>query len=228
LLSQLREKTTLANVLVTASLVVVLGAGTAIALPGTNSVRSNDLEDGAVRGKDVREEAIKSRHVSNRDIEPEKLRRVPAARIVDPQEAGCVAQTISNAGAGESMRFAVEEFDPGGLHPDSPACSAPSPRLFAPRAGVYHLGAAVHWPTDASGVRTLSLVIDGENVIATDTRPAAGNGETLQTLATTVRLGFDERVEAVVRQTSGGPLQLAGGADNNYLTMAWVGRSGEQ
>jgi hypothetical protein len=31
-------------------------------------------------------------------------------------------------------------------------------------------------------------------------------------------------VEAVARQTSGGALQLAGGADNNYLTLAWVGR----
>jgi hypothetical protein len=224
LLSQLREKTTLANVLATACLVVVLGAGTAIALPGTNSVRSNDLKDGAVRGKDLREEAIKGRDVSNRDIAPEKLRSVPAARIADAQEAGCVAQTISNAGTGESLRFAVEEFDPGGLHPDSPACSAPSPRLFAPRAGVYHLGAAVHWPANASGVRTLSLLVDGETVIADETRAAAGSGETLQTLATTARLAFDERVEAVARQTSGGSLQLVGGADNNYLTIAWVGR----
>jgi hypothetical protein len=224
LLSQLREKTTLANALATACLLVVLGAGTAIALPGTNSVRSNDLKDGAVRGKDVREEAIKSRHVSNRDIEPEKLRKVPAARISDPQEAGCATQTIANAGSGESLRFAAEEFDPGGLHPDSPECAAPSPRLFAPRAGVYHLGAAVHWPADATGLRTLELLVNGETVIATDTRPAAGSGETLQTLSTTIRLAFDQRIEAVARQTSGGSLQLAGGADNNYLTMAWAGR----
>jgi hypothetical protein len=224
LLSHLREKTTLANVLSTASLVVVLGAGTAIALPGTNSVRSNDLKDGAVRGKDVREEAIKGRDVANGGIQPEKLRRVPAARIADAQEAGCMAQTISNAGAGESLRFAVEEFDPGGLHPDSPACITPSPRLFAPRAGVYHLGAAVHWPADASGLRILSLVVDGETVIARDTRAAASSGETLQTVATTARLGFDQRVEGIARQTSGGSLQLSGGADNNYLSMAWVGR----
>jgi hypothetical protein len=216
--------TTLGNVLATACLVVVLGAGTAIALPGTDSVRSNDLKDGAVRGKDLREEAIKSRDVYNRDIQPEKLRSVPSARIADAQEAGCVAQTISNAGAGESLRFAVEEFDPGGLHPESPACSSPSPRLFAPRAGIYHLGAAVHWPADAGGVRTLSLVVDDETVIATETSPATGSGETLQTVATTARLAFDQRVEAVARQTSGGSLQLVGGADNNYLAMAWIGR----
>ena len=224
MLSQLREKTTLANALATASLVVVLGAGTAVALPGTNSVRSNDLKNGAVRGKDLREEAIKSRHVSNGDIEPAALRKVPAARIADAQEAGCVAQTIANAGAGESLRFATEEFDPGGLHPDTPTCSAPSPRLFSPRGGVYHLGAAVHWPANSTGVRTLDLLVDGETVIATDTRAATGSGETLQTVATTARLSFDQRVEAVARQTSGGSLQLAGGADNNYLTMAWVGR----
>jgi hypothetical protein len=223
LLSQLREKTTFANVAATVCLVVALGAGTAVALPGTNSVRSNDIKDGAVRGKDVREEAIKSRHLANRQVGPSDLRNVPAARIADPQEAGCVAQTVAD-GVGESMRFAVEEFDPGGLHPDSPSCAAPSPRLFAPRAGIYHLGAAVHWPADADGMRTLSLVVDGETVVATETRPPAGTGETLQTISATARLAFDQRVEAFVRQTSGGSLQLAGGADNNYLTMAWVGR----
>jgi len=224
LLSQLREKTTLANVAATVCLVVVLGAGSAVALPGTSSVRSSDIKDGAVRHKDVREEAIKSQHLANRGVEPGDLRNVPAARIADPQEAGCVPQTIASGGGGESMRLAVEEFDPGGLHPDSPECAAPSPRLFAPRAGVYHLGAAVHWPANAAGVRTLSLVVDGDAAIATETRIPAGSGETLQTISATVRLGFDQRVEAVARQTSGGSLQLAGGAENNYLTMAWVGR----
>jgi hypothetical protein len=122
------------------------------------------------------------------------------------------------------MRFGAEEFDPGGLHPDSPACAEQSPRLFAPRAGVYDLGAAVHWPADPAGVRSLSLLVNGETVVARETRGAAGSGETLQTVSASTRLGFDDRVEAVVRQTSGSALQLAGGADNNYLTMAWVGR----
>jgi hypothetical protein len=224
LLSQLRDKTTFANVAATVCLVSVLGAGSAVALSGTNSVRSSDIKNGAVRHKDVREEAIKSQHLANRGVAPGDLRNVPAARIADPQETGCVAQTIASGGGGESMRFAIEEFDPGGLHPDSPPCAAPSPRLFAPRAGVYHLGAAVHWAADAAGMRTLSLLVDGEAETATETRVPAGSGETLQTISTTVRLAFDQRVEAVARQTSGGPLQLAGGADNNYLTMAWVGR----
>jgi hypothetical protein len=223
-LSQLRDKATLANVLATACLAVVLAVGTAVALPGANSVRSNDIKDGGVRGKDVRENVVAGHHVANRAVEPEKLRKVPAARISDPQEAGCVGQVIADGGDGESMRFAAEEFDPGGLHPDSPACAGQSPRLFAPRAGVYHLGAAVHWPADSAGLRTLELLVNGETVVAGDTRGAASGGETLQTVAASVRLGFDDRVEAVVRQTSGSPLQLAGGSENNYLTMAWVGR----
>ena len=223
MLSKLRDKATLANVLATACLVGVLGVGTAAALPGTNSVRSSDIRDGGVRGKDVRESAVKSKHVGNRTVESENLRKVPAARISDPQQAGCVAQVIANGSSGESMHLWAEEFDPGGLHPDSPACAEPSPRLFAPRAGLYHLGAAVHWPADSDGVRTLTLVVDGETVIASESRAAAGSGPTLQTIATTRRLGFDQRVEAVVSQTSGSPLQLAGTSDNNYLTMAWVG-----
>jgi hypothetical protein len=222
--SQLRDNATLANVLATACLAVVLGVGTAVALPGKNTVRSNDIKDGGVRGKDVRENVVAAHHVANRAVKPEKLRKVPAARISDPQQPGCVAQVIADGGAGESMRFAAEEFDSGGLHPDSPACAEQSPRLFAPRAGVYDLGAAVHWPADSAGVRTLSLLVNGETVIASEARGAAASGETLQTIAASTRLGFDDRVEAVVRQTSGSPLQLAGGADNNYLTMAWVGR----
>lgn len=223
MLSHLREKITLANAGATVCLVVALGAGTATALPGTNTVRSGDIKNGGVRGKDVRELAIKGGDVIDGDVEPEKLRKVPAARIADPQEPGCVAQTIASGGSGESLRFAAEEFDPGGLHPDTPACSAPSPRLFAPRAGVYHLGAAVHWPGNATGARTLSLLVNGETVVAEETTAAAGSGDTMQTVAATVRLAFDQRVEAVAHQTSGGSLQLAGGADNNYLTVAWVG-----
>jgi hypothetical protein len=222
LLSQLRDKITLANVLSTACLVAVLGAGTAVALPGRDSVRSNDINDGAIRAKDLQENAVKSQHLGNGAVEPDKLRKVPAARISNPQE-GCAAQQVANGGQGESMRFATEEFDAGGLHPDSPPCADPSPRLFAPRGGVYEVGAAVHWPADASGARTLSLLLNGETVIARETRTAAASGETLQTIATTRRLNFDDRVEAVAEQTSGGPLQLAGGQDNNYLTLAWVG-----
>jgi hypothetical protein len=222
LLSRLRDKITLANVLSTACLLVVLGAGTAVALPGGNTVRSNDIKDGAVRGKDLKENAVKSQHLANGAVDPDKLRKVPAARISDPQE-GCTAQQVASGGPGESMRFAAEEFDAGGLHPDSPPCADPSPRLFAPRGGVYDLGAAVHWPTDSGGARTLSLLLNGETVVASETRAAAANGETLQTVATTRRLDFDDRVEAVVAQTSGAPLQLAGGRDNNYLTLAWVG-----
>jgi hypothetical protein len=222
LLSQLRDKITPANVLSTACLVVVLGAGTAAALPGPNSVRSNDIKDGAVRGKDLGENAVKSQHLGNGVVVPDKLRKVPAARISSPQE-GCAAQQVASGGQGESMRFATEEFDPGGLHPDSPLCADPSPRLFAPRGGVYHLGAAVHWPANASGVRTLSLLLNGDTVIAREARTAVASGETLQTVATTRRLSFDDRVEAVAEQTSGAPLQLAGGQDNNYLTLAWVG-----
>lgn len=224
MLSPLRDKPTLTNVAATACLVGVLGAGTAAALPGASSVRSSDIKNGAVRGKDVREGAIKGRHVEDRAAAPSTLRKVPAARVVDPQQGGCVAQVIASGSAGESMHLDAEAFDSGGLHPDSPACSEPSPRLFAPRAGVYHLGAAVHWPANSSGLRTLALVVNGETEIASETRAAASSGETLQTVATSARLTFDDRVEAIVRQTSGGALQLAGGDDNNYLTMAWVAR----
>jgi hypothetical protein len=212
---------TFANVVSTACLALLLGGGTAAALTGRDRVNSGDIKDNRVKGVDIGDGKVRGRDVIDGAIVPSVQRRLPAARITDPQE-GCAPQVISS-GVGEALRFSAEDFDPHGLHPDSPDCDAPSARMFAPRDGVYELGAAVHWPANSVGARTLSLRADAASTLASETRDTPPSGETLQTITTTARLHFDDRVEAVVEQTSGAPLKLAGGADNNYLTMIWIG-----
>lgn len=219
---EIGDRLTLANALATACLLAVLWGGTAVALKGKNRVRSNDIKNERLRSDDIRDGAVHSEHLADRAVTPAVQRRLPAARVSGPRR-GCAPQSIAD-GVPEAMRFAVEEFDPGGLHPDTPACGEPSSRLFAPRRGVYHLGAAVRWPASDDGARSLALRINGQTVAAHDSRGATQSGETEQTVATTRRLSLNDRVEAVVAQTSGADLALAG-SENNYLTIAWVGET---
>jgi hypothetical protein len=221
LLRRLGDRLTLANLLSTACLALLLGGGTAAALTGRDRVNSGDIKNNRVKGVDIGDGEVKGRDVADGAIVPSVQRRLPAARITDPQE-GCAPEVI-DTGAPEALRFSAEDFDPGGLHPDSADCDAPSTRMFAPRDGVYEVGAGVHWPSNSLGARTLSLRADESDLLASETRDALPSGETLQAITATVRLHFDDRVEAVVEQTSGAPLQLAGGADNNYMTMVWIG-----
>jgi hypothetical protein len=221
LLRRLGDRLTFANLLSTACLALLLGGGTAAALTGRDRVNSGDIKDNRVKGIDIGDGEVRGRDVADGAIVPSVQRRLPAARITDPEE-GCAPEVI-DSGTPEALRFSAEDFDPGGLHPDSPDCDAPSTRMFAPRDGLYELGAAVHWPANSLGARTLSLRADEAEMLASETRDALASGETLQTITATVRLRFDDRVETVVGQTSGAALQLAGGAANNYLTMVWIG-----
>ena len=221
MLRRLGDSLTFANVVATGCLVLVLGGGVAVALPGRDRVNSGDIKNASVKGVDIRDGEVKVHDVAAGAITPGLQRRLPAARINDPQEA-CAPEVIAS-GVPEALRFAAEDFDPAGLHPDAPDCNSPSTRMFAPRDGVYDLGAAVHWPASSAGSRTLALRVNETKVVASETRPALPTGESLQTISTTERLSFDDRVEAVVRHTAPGSLQLAGASDNNYLTMAWIG-----
>lgn len=52
---------------------VVAMAGTAVALPGSNTVKSNDIAKNAVKGKDIASDSIKTRHLRDGKITPPKL-----------------------------------------------------------------------------------------------------------------------------------------------------------
>ena len=67
----------------TVALVVALG-GTAIALPGRNTVRTDDIARGAVKGKDIAKAAIKTGKIKNSQVTPLKLDLVKVDGVAGP------------------------------------------------------------------------------------------------------------------------------------------------
>ena len=223
MIAWLRQRLTYANVVTSLCLFLVIGGGTAVALKGTNRVNSQDIVDRTIRGRDVRNEDIGSIEIENGAIGPADRAAVPSARVSRPHDGpGCTGgQSVADA-ADEPLLFATEEFDQGGTHVADPNCTNPArSRLRAPLDGLYEIGAAVEWPANNSGLRTLSLRINGSAALATDRVDAVNGDETLQTVQTLARLGDGDFVQAVVRKTGGGTLTVDGAS--SYLSIAWLG-----
>jgi hypothetical protein len=91
---------------------VVLGAGTAIALPGTNSVRSNDLKDGAVcRPPGSR---TRRRRAARRRRSPTPA---PGSRCVSTVQT---VQTLTRLHEGEFVESVVRKTGGGNLTVSGP------------------------------------------------------------------------------------------------------------
>ena len=67
----------------TVALVAAL-TGSAIALPGRNTVRTDDIAPGAVRGKDIAKAAIKTGKIKNNQVTPLKLDLVKVDGVAGP------------------------------------------------------------------------------------------------------------------------------------------------
>jgi hypothetical protein len=67
----------------TVALVAAL-AGSAIALPGRNTVHSDDIARGAVKGKDIAKAAIKTGKIKNSQVTPLKLDLVKVDGVAGP------------------------------------------------------------------------------------------------------------------------------------------------
>jgi hypothetical protein len=222
-IARLRERLTYANVVASLCLFLVLAGGSAVALKGTNRVNSRDIVDDAVRGRDIRDGDIGTIEIGNGEIGPVDRAAAPAGRVSQPHDGpGCAGgQSVADA-ADEALLFGVEEFDQDATHVSDSTCVNPNrSRLTAPLAGLYEIGAAVEWPANNLGARTLSVRRDGLVALATDRVDAVNGAETLQTVQTLARLDAGDFVEAVVRKTGGGSLIVNG--PESYLTLAWLG-----
>jgi hypothetical protein len=176
-----------------------------------------------VRGRDIRDGEIGTIEIGNGEIGPVDRAAAPAGRVSQPHDGpGCAGgQSVSDA-TDEALLFAVEEFDQDATHVADSTCVNPNrSRLTAPLSGVYEIGAAVEWPANNLGTRTLSVRRDGLVVLAADRVDAVSGTETLQSVQTLARLEAGDFVEAVVRKTGGGSLVISG--PENYLSIAWLG-----
>jgi hypothetical protein len=223
MITRLRNSLTYANVVACLCLFLVIGGGTAIALKGTNSVNSRDIVDGAVKGRDIRAGEVGTIQIGNGQVGPADRAPAPAGRVSAPQDGpGCAGgQSVSDA-SDEALLFAVEEFDRDATHVADAGCANPArSRLTAPADGLYEIGAAVEWPANNLGTRSLSIRQNGVTALASDRTDSVTGAETQQTVQTLARLDGGDFVEAVVRKTGGGSLTVDG--PETYLSIAWLG-----
>ena len=101
-----------------------------------------------------------------------------------------------------------------------------SPKLTAPRDGIYLVIANVSWQPNTTGERDLFLSLDGKKTVASDGRTPVSyaDGETPQSVSTTLNMQAGEYVEAFGYQSSGSSLFLSAGA-GSFVTMYWLGPS---
>ena len=78
MLSRIRSRLTYANVVATLGLFLVLSGGTAVALTGSNTVFSDDIVNGQVKGVDVLDGTL-----TGGDVKESSLGKVPQAGNAD-------------------------------------------------------------------------------------------------------------------------------------------------
>ena len=168
-----------------------------------------------------------------------RLAAMPAVRVGTPivREDGD-SITVCDLGITNNyeqrLHWRSESFDAQQMHADWLSCSDGgssfhSSRLVAPRDGVYQVSAGVIWDNNATNSRQLILRRSGPYGLvsfASEQGPAAtGPTETIQNVASLVRLTQGQHVEVALHQNSGSERSLFGGAadERNFFAMNWVG-----
>ncbi len=192
---------TYANVMATIAVFIGLGgAAYAVSRIGPDDIKNN---------------AIRSRHIKNGQVKPQDLARsIPAARVTRT-----ASQTIPNNDV-TAIAFNSERYDTAAMHSNT---NKPS-RLKAPIAGIYNITFAVEWGLfDPDGFRYIDLVRNGKTELAIDQEDPNNGGD--QQVTTQARLRAGDFVQARAQQNSGGPLPIYKSTTHEYspeLSMTWL------
>lgn len=121
------------------------------------------------------------------------------------------------------ITFNSERYDVGGCH----STSSNTGRLTVPSGGggVYHIGGSVSFAANATGIRNVSIRLNGTTVIdGLDAHAASAAGPLTLSVNTEYKLAAADYVELLVTQTSGGLLNVS--AAGNYspeFHWSWLG-----
>lgn len=126
-------------------------------------------------------------------------------------------QSIANA-TDTVLAFSTEDFDTDNIHDNSTDNS----RLRAATAGKYIITGSLSWAANAIGTRKIWIRLNGTAKVAESNTNAAGSGESADSIAMILDLNATDYVELVVRQTSGGALNVTGTAWGPVFAMAKI------
>lgn len=181
---------------------------------GPNAVGGDEIGSNAVGGDEVSNDSL-----TGADIDEDSL-VVPTVRVNAPHrfcEISLPPPTFDrNVPTGASTRVwwlgeMVDGFDPFDMHELS--CSTAASELKAPVSGIYEASLFVQWQGGSTGTRKIWIAGPDGHVAASELDPVSENGRfTQQTASGLVRLSTNQSVSGFVEQTSGGDLNLEGGA----------------
>jgi hypothetical protein len=201
------------------ALFLVLSGGSAFALAGHNTVFSDDVVNNQLKSVDLKN----GKAVSGSDVKNGSLGTAEFARSIPAVHATrSASQIIPDGSTFTPIAFDEERYDTATMH--SNLIIGNNSRLTAPVDGIYEVTAAIAWGTSDDGTRALGLRRTGTTLVAHENVPAAAGGlQPEQLLTATVRLEAGDYVEAVVAQTSGGPLDLAKAEQvGPEFSMTWL------
>jgi hypothetical protein len=135
-----------------------------------------------------------------------------SARVYNSVDISIADSTVT------TLTFDSERWDSDTIH----SILTNTSRLVATTAGLYDIGAAIEFESNATGFRYVALRINGTTVPAIDTRPAVNGFGTRVSLTTTCNLAANDFVEVAVFHTSGVSLKVL--ASPNWSPEFWMTR----
>lgn len=184
--------------------------GTAAASPATPTAPNNAIALAAITVP-AAGTAISSGAISDARTYA-KIGRGPApCRVIRT-----TAQSIGNGGF-TAISFDSEDYDADGMHN-----TVTPTRITVPVSGVYRLGGAITWASNAAGIRTFHLRVNGTDVVCAEDK-AAVSGSMSMTISAECYLDLGDYVELYTYQDSGGSLDVQA----NYTPAMWCSWAGD-
>lgn len=130
------------------------------------------------------------------------------------------SQNHTTSGAWQALTLDSNRFDPTGMHSTSTQTS----RITIASPGVYLLTGCINFASNATGVRGISMRMNGTTFIVSDFRAAlSGSGPDLA-VATIYKFAANDYVELLGWQNSGGTLAMPNNANYNpEFSAMWQG-----
>jgi hypothetical protein len=146
-------------------------------------------------------------------VGPGNIAVLPAASVGRPTSLS-VVDSFETA-----VPWTTESFDTSSMWSD-----AQPTRLTAPRTGIYRVSATVAFDPNGTGVRELQIIRNGvsASILCFDRRAVSAAGErSYAAVSCLLTLAQGDYIEALVRQTSGGSLNVAGTSTTRF-DIDWV------
>jgi hypothetical protein len=184
--------------------------GTQVRESSLGKVKSATKADSATNATN----ATNATGIANGTVTTAKFGTIPSARVENTTGLNTATSTDT------LVSYNTETFDTAGLHSsDNPS------RLTAPVAGTYQVTGQIEWDSVANGYRFLIIRRNGTTRSGVSLIPVSTANFVYQQVTSLVKMNAGDYVELVIRQTSGGNLDVIGGGDEesqNFM-MHWAG-----